>query len=420
MTTRPINPVDRPVAGVVVVPGSKSITNRALLTAALAEGRSRLSGALVADDATAMIDAVTHLGATVDIDDRGRTLVVTGTGGRLPSDAIALYANQAATVGRFVAAVAAAGTAAVTIDADPQLRARPIAPLFDALRALGAQVRDTDGYLPVTIIGPAKGGSVTVPAGISSQFISALLVAGPLFAKGVQVQLEGTQVSTGYIALTAAVMRRFGVQPALYPAACAVAPGPYVATDFAVEPDASAASYFFAAAAMTGGEVRVDGLGTASHQADMRMVRILELMGAEVEMTGDHTTVRGVGPLEGVDVDMSDCSDMVPTLAVVAATARTPTTIRGVSFIRKKETDRVAVSARELRRCGVSVEEFDDGLTVYPGPRKGAMIDPAGDHRMAMAFAVLGLVTPGMAIDDPGCVGKTFPDFWDVLDRLLA
>lgn len=420
MTARAIHPVDRPVVGSVVVPGSKSITNRALLAAALANGRSELTGALVADDAVAMIDAVTALGARVDAADGGRTLVVEGTGGSLPTNAIALYANQAATVGRFVAAVAAAGKVAITIDADPQLRARPIKPLFDALRELGAQVKDTNGSLPATIIGPARGGSVTVPAGISSQFISALLLAGPLFPKGVQVQLEGTQVSTGYIALTAAVMRKFGVLPALYPAACAVAPGAYTPANYRVEPDASAASYFFAAAAMSGGEVRVEGLGTASHQADLRLVRILELMGAEVDMTSDYTTVRGLGPLEGVDVDMSDCSDMVPTLAVVAATARTPTTIRGVAFIRQKETDRVAVSARELRRCGVTVEEFDDGLTIYPGPRKGAVIDPAGDHRMAMAFGVLGLVTPGMSIDDPGCVGKTFPDFWDVLDRLLA
>ncbi len=420
MTARRIDAVDRPVAGTVVVPGSKSITNRALLCAALADGVSGLTGALVAEDATAMIEAVTALGASVEVRDGGRTLSVAGNGGRLPHDAIALYANQAATVGRFITAVAAAGTAAVTIDADPQLRARPIAPLFDALRELGAQVRDTRGFLPVTVIGPARGGSVTVPAGISSQFISALLLAGPLFGKGVQVQLEGTQVSTGYIALTAAVMRKFGVAPALYPAACAVAPGAYQAADYSIEPDASAGSYFWAAAAMTGGSVRIDNIGKASHQADLRLVRILEMMGAEVEMTASSTEVRGVGPLEGVDVDMSDCSDMVPTLAVVAAAARTPTTIRGVAFIRKKETDRVAVSARELRRCGVTVEEFEDGLTIYPGPRKGAVIDPAGDHRMAMAFAVLGLVTPGMSIDDPGCVGKTFPDFWDVLDRLLV
>ncbi len=420
MSILTIDPVDHAVSGTVVLPGSKSITNRALLVAALAGGSSELTGALVADDSAAMIAAVTALGATVDRHDGGRTLVVTGTAGALPANAIALYANQGATVGRFVAAVAAAATVAITIDADPQLRARPIAPLFDALRSLGARVTDTNGFLPATIVGPAHGGSVTVPAGISSQFISALLIAGPLFRKGVQVQLEGTQVSTGYIALTAAVMRRFGVQPALYPAACSVAPGGYLAAQLAIEPDASSASYFFAAAAMTGGEVRVDGLGTASHQADLRLVRILELMGAEVAMTADYTVVRGVGPLEGVEVDMSDCSDMVPTLAVVAATARTPTTIRGVAFIRKKETDRVSVSARELRRCGVTVEEFDDGLTIYPGPRRGAVIDPAGDHRMAMAFAVLGLVTPGMAIDDPGCVGKTFPHFWDVLDSLLA
>lgn len=420
MTVRVVPAVDRAVSGAPRVPGSKSITNRALLVGALADGVSTLRGALVADDTAAMTAAVTVLGASVAASDGGRTLRVTGTGGRLPAHATALYANQAATVGRFVTAVAAAGTAAITIDADPQLRARPISPLFDALRSLGAQVRDTEGYLPVTVIGPARGGSVAVPAGVSSQFISALLIAGPLFAKGVQVQLQGAQVSTGYVELTAAVMRSFGVSPALYPSSVAVAPGTYAAADFAVEPDASAASYFFAAAAMTGGTVRVDGLGTRSYQADLRLVRILEAMGASVRITSDFTEVSGVGPLDGVEVDMSDCSDMVPTLAAVAATARTPTTITGVEFIRRKETDRVAISARELRRCGVTVDEFDDGLTIHPGPRKGAVIDPEGDHRMAMAFAALGLVTPGMSIADPGCVAKTFPDFWDVLDRLLA
>jgi 3-phosphoshikimate 1-carboxyvinyltransferase len=189
--------------------------------------------------------------------------------------------------------------------------------------------------------------------------------------------------------------------------------------EFAIEPDASAASYFFAAAAITGGEVRVDGIGSASTQADLRVVEILRAMGALVTV-GERQTVVAGGALHGVDVDMSDCSDMVPTVAVVAATASTATTIRGVEFIRRKETDRVAVTTRELRKCGVVVDEHDDGLTIHPGARHGAVIDPDGDHRMAMAFAVLGLVTPGMEVDDPECVAKTFPGFWGVLDKLLS
>lgn len=408
-----------PVLGAAAVPGSKSITNRALLMAALAEGTSTLIGALVADDTSAMVDAVRALGAVVVASPDGTELVVQGTAGRLPTSAIALYAGQGATVARFVAAVAAASPVAVTIDAHPQLRARPMKPLLDALVALGARVRDTDGALPVTIIGPAAGGKVTVPAGISSQFISALLMAGPLFPGGVEIDLEGHQIHAGYVTMTSAVMEAFGVHPALYAATMTVGPATYAATTYEIEPDASSASYFFAAAAVTGGDVQIHGIGARSLQADMRFARILADMGAKVDVDFYDTTVTG-GELHGVDVDLSDCADTLPTLAVVAACASSPTTIRGVAFVRHHETDRIAVTARELRRCGVRVDEFDDGLTIHPGPRTGALIDPDGDHRMAMAFSILGLVTPGMAIDDPGCVAKTFPGFYDALDSLLA
>jgi 3-phosphoshikimate 1-carboxyvinyltransferase len=419
MTTRAITPVERPVRGTVVPPGSKSITNRAVLLAALADGTSTLTGALVADDSAAMIDAARALGANVEEASGGQELTVTGVAGRLPDGAVTVNANQAATVGRFVSAVAAASPGSVFIDADDQLRTRPIEPLFDALRELGATVASPSGRLPATISGPADGGSVTVPAGISSQFLSALLMAGPLFPKGAQVHIDGAQVSASYVAMTSSVMAKFGIRPAIYPATVAVGAGRYKAANVIIEPDASAASYFFAAAAITGGEVHVDNLGSTSVQGDLQLVRILEAMGATVPMKHHSTTVIGA-PLRGVTVDMSDCSDMVPTLAVVAATASTPTIIRGVGFIRRKETDRIAITARELRKCGVTVDENGDGLTIHPGERHGARIDPAGDHRMAMAFAVLGLVTPGIEIDDPDCVAKTFPEFFDVLDSLTA
>ncbi len=419
MTPRPITPASGPVVGAAPVPGSKSITNRALLIAGLAEGRSTLTGALVADDTTAMIEAVRALGAEVVASSDGTELVVEGTAGRLPTSAVALYAGQGATVGRFVSAVAAASPVAITIDADPQLRARPIKPLFDALRALGANVRDTDGHLPATIFGPAHGGSVTVPAGISSQFLSALLIAGPLFPKGAQVHLDGQQVSAGYVAMTSAVMATFGIRPAVYPGTVSVGPGAYRGATYAIEPDASAASYFLAAAAVTGGDVRLEGIGSLSLQGDIQFARILAEMGAKVHLDFHETMVSG-GELHGVDVDLSDCSDTLPTLAIVAACSSSPTTIRGVGFVRRKETDRIAVTARELRKCGVTVDEFDDGLTISPGKRTGAVIDPEGDHRMAMAFSILGLVTPGMVIDDSECVAKTFPGFYDALASLLA
>jgi 3-phosphoshikimate 1-carboxyvinyltransferase len=366
-----------------------------------------------------MIDAARALGATVVVSPDGTELVVSGVAGALPTTPVTIFANQGATVGRFVAAVAAAGSAPITIDADPQLRARPIAPLLDALVELGARVDSEDGHLPATITGPATGGAVTVPAGISSQFLSALLIAGALFPKGVQIRVEGDTVSAGYVAMTSAVMSKFAVGGAIYPRAYAVGASTYQATTYAIEPDASAASYFFAAAALTGGTVTVPGIGSVSTQGDLRLVSLLGEMGASIDISTGATTVTG-RELHGIETEMSDCSDMVPTLAVVAAAASSPTTIRGVEFIRRKETDRIAVTARELRKCGVTVDEFDDGLTIHPGARHGASVDPSGDHRIAMAFAVLGLVTPGMTIEDPGCVAKTFPNFWDALDRLLA
>jgi 3-phosphoshikimate 1-carboxyvinyltransferase len=240
-----------------------------------------------------------------------------------------------------------------------------------------------------------------VPAGISSQFISALLLAGPLFPKGVQITLEGERVSEGYVAMTSSVMAAFGIETTDF----AVRAGTYRATDYAIEPDVSAASYFYAAAAVSGGAVNVAGLQGSTLQSDWQVMEIMARMGPK---------------LVGVDVDMSDCSDMVPTLAVVAACGSSPTRIRGVEFIRRKETDRIAVTVRELRRCGVDVEEHDDGMTIRPGTRHGAVIDPEGDHRMAMAFAILGLVTPGMQISDAECVSKTFPDFFDVLGSLTG
>jgi 3-phosphoshikimate 1-carboxyvinyltransferase len=295
-----------------------------------------------------------------------------------------------------------------------------MAALFAALRELGAEVAtvETAGQLPVEICGPAGGGAVEIPGDVSSQFLSALLIAGPLFRNGVRAALLTPLVSRPYVAMSAAVMGAFGVDAAVETDEFAVGRGVYQSPGlYFVEPDASSASYFFAAAAMTGGRVRVEGLGSGSLQGDLAFVEVLRTMGATVEMTDGFVEVSGRAS-QGVEVDLTDFSDMLPTLAVVAAVAETPSVIGGVGFVRGKETDRIRAVATELARLGVGVEEHATGLTITPRPIGAATIETYGDHRMAMAFAALGLVVNGIAIADPGCVAKTFPDYFAVLDRL--
>jgi 3-phosphoshikimate 1-carboxyvinyltransferase len=401
---------------VIHVPGSKSITNRALVAAGLATGPSVLRGALVADDTMAMVEGWRRLGAVVDVD--GDVMRVTGTGGRLRPGPVALDARQAGTVARFLLPVVALGHGPYTIDGDPQLRRRPMGPGIEAVRRLGAEVRGE--ALPVTVVAPpaAWADRVPVPGDVSSQFLSGLLLVGPMLPHGLTVEVTSPLVSRPYVALTAAVMRAFGAPVE----GTRVEPGGYVATEFAVEPDASAASYLFAAAVITGRPVAVAGLSTASLQGDVAFVRLLADMGARVSEGGGGIEVAPGERLAGIDVDMADLSDTAPTLAVVAALADSPTRVRGIGFIRAKETDRIGAVVRELRRCGVDAGEEPDGFVVRPGGSGGglrpATVVTDGDHRMAMAFSLLSLVEPGITVDDPGCVAKTFPGWFAVLDGL--
>ena len=408
MTGRAIEPLGRPLDAEVRLPGSKSITNRALVCAALAEGRSELRGALQADDTEAMVGCLTALGAAITDD-----WVVTGTGGRLRPGPVTVDARMSGTTARFVAPLLALGTGRYRLVGHPQLMARPMGPTFDALRALGARV-DGDS-LPVEIAaGGVAGGTVALPGDVSSQFLSGLLLAAPLMRDGLTVELTTELVSRPYVELTTAVMSAFGVDVDGF----TVAPQRYRATTFDVEPDASAASYFAAAAAICGGRVRILGLDAASAQGDLVFVDLLERMGAAVERGDGWIEVRGTGDVVGIDADLADLSDTAPTLAVVAACASTPTRVTGIGFIRAKESDRIAAVVTELRRCGVDAEEEDDGFVVRPGAPHGARIETYDDHRMAMSFAVLGLRVPGIVIDDPGCVAKTFPSFFEVLESL--
>jgi 3-phosphoshikimate 1-carboxyvinyltransferase len=257
---------------------------------------------------------------------------------------------------------------------------------------------------------------------VSSQFLSGLLLAAPCMDQGLEITITSELVSLPYVALTTSVMAAFGVVVEHQGDRFVVGPQRYAPTTFDVEPDATAASYFLAAAAICGGRVRVRGLGRRSAQGDVAFAHVLARMGAEVTVAEDHVEVRGAGALQGIDVDLADLSDTAPTLAVVAACADGPTRVRGIGFIRRKETDRIAAVVAELRRCGIEAEEEADGFVVRPGPAgpHGATVATYEDHRMAMSFAVLGLRVPGIVIADPGCVAKTFPSFFDVLGTLRS
>lgn len=418
-----IEPMAGPIHALVDVPGSKSITNRALVCAALAPGRSTLTGALRADDTEAMIRCLRGLGVPVAVD--WPTIEVDG-GGPLGTRPTTIDAAMSGTTARFVLPLLGMTSSAIQLTGHPALLARPMGESIGAIWSLGVEVDELGqpGHLPVLVRGAdgIGGGPLELAGDVSSQFLSGLLLAAPAMDRGLEVRLTTPLVSRPYVDMTAAIMAAFGVSVATSTDGerFAVAPGGYRAVRLAIEPDASAASYFFAAAAVLGGTVQVPGLGRRSIQGDLRFAEILGQMGCEVEIADDATTVTGLGSLRGVTVDMADCSDTAQTLAAVAAFADGQTRITGIGFIRRKETDRIAATVAELRRAGVEAEEERDGLVIRPTPGspRPARIQTYDDHRMAMSFAVLGLRSPGTVILDPGCVAKTFPDFFDVLDQL--
>jgi 3-phosphoshikimate 1-carboxyvinyltransferase len=419
-------PLDSPPSGTVQVPGSKSITNRALVCAALAGGRSTLRGVLESDDTTAMLGCIGELGCRVRSDPELHTMVVEGLGGAPVVDGAVLDARSSGTTARFVAPMAVVGGASVVLDGSPQLRRRPMGDMLDALGSLGVSVEPlgAGGHLPVTLGtdgAGVRGGDVSVRSDVSSQFLSGLLLAGPVMAGGLRIEVPGSIVSMPYVEMTSEVMRAFGADvEAAAPGGFVVAPGGYRPIELDVEPDASAASYFFALAAILGGTVRIEGLGADSMQGDLRFVDVLERMGATVRREAGATEVEGTGVLRGITVDMGDVSDTAQTLAIVAAFAEGPTTVEGIGFIRAKETDRVAAVVEQMRRLGIDASEDPDGFTIRPGTPKPGVVQTYDDHRMAMSFAVMGLCTPGISIENPRCVDKTFPGFWDVLDGLRS
>ncbi len=421
--TTEVRPVVGAVQGTVRPPGSKSLTNRALIIAALAEGNSELVGVLDSVDTRVMMESLERLGIFVEHNFEQCVIKTKGCGGVPPASAAELWLENSGTSIRFLTAFCALGQGAYRLDGNSRMRQRPIGDLLKAVRQLGADAQCELGTdcPPVTIRSQGlAGGTAMIDAHLSSQYLSALLMAAPCARGPVEIRLSGELVSEPYIDMTLGVMARFGVTvDTSLPGVFRTTPQRYRGTVYEIEPDASAASYFFAAAAITGGEVTVSGLSEYALQGDLRFLDVLEQMGCRVGWKAHGVTVCG-GPLLGVDVDMNAISDTVQTLAAVAPFATGPTNIRNVAHIRHKETDRIAAVTTELRRLGVRVEEREDGLTIHPGPLKPAIIETYDDHRMAMSFALVGLKQPGVQIAHPECTAKTYPEFFSDLDRLCA
>jgi 3-phosphoshikimate 1-carboxyvinyltransferase len=425
MTDVRIKIAHRPIDATVRLPGSKSLTNRALIIAGLARGSSRLEGVGLADDTRYMIQFLKGLGIEVSLDEPHCAATVRGCGGHIPADEADLFCGNAGTVMRFGTAMCCLGAGRYRVDGAERMRNRPIGPLVDVLRDLGASIgyEGTHGFPPLTVAARGlHGGQASMRASESSQFVSAVLMAAPYARTDVMLRLVGEVVSEPYISMTLRMMEDFGAGVLadrgkyIVPAAQT-----YAGRTCRIEPDASAASYFLAAAALTGGRVTVEGLGRRSVQGDVGFAGVLEQMGCRIEQDDTSTTVTGPkgGRLRGIDVDLNAMPDMAQTLAVLALFAAGPTNVRNVANLRIKETDRISAVAAELAKFGATVQTRDDGFAVTPPvvPRP-AEVDTYDDHRMAMSFALAGLRIDGVVIRGAECVSKTFPDFFEVFEGM--
>ncbi len=404
----------------VTIPGSKSFTHRALIVSALADGESILIHALRSEDTEYTAQALERLG--IQIFWEGDLLHVLGEGGRLKGEEEKIYVGNSGTSMRFLTALVALKRGRLLLDGSERMRTRPVADLLDGLRTLGVKAffRDGNGCLPVIIESRGlHGGKTKIRGEESSQFLSALLMVAPYAMEDVYVEITGRLASRPYVDITCDVMSAFGVevQSEGYHSFFVQAGQRYQPRKYRIEGDASHASYFFSAAAVTEGRVRAERFSSTSLQGDTGFLNILEKMGCVVLRGEGWTEVRG-GELHGIEVDMNEMPDLVPTLAVTAAFARGQTLIQNIGQLRLKESDRISVLTTELRHMGVRVEEGEDWLKIEGGKGHGAEIEPHDDHRIAMSFAIAGLVIPGIKIKEPQCVKKSFPDFWEVFGRL--
>jgi 3-phosphoshikimate 1-carboxyvinyltransferase len=424
-----IVPLRKPPSATVTVPGSKSISNRALVLAALTsrQGPRVLTGALRSEDTEVMITCLEKLGYKVHRDWQNETISVgkNESTSVIPAREADLFVGNSGTTVRFLTAMLSLGNGIYRLDGVARMRERPIQDLLDTLSSqLGVKAVSEagNGCPPVRIEAEGRwpGGSISIRSSVSSQFLSGLLLAAPFAGAETELCPEGALVSEPYVTMTVNMLRDWMCEVEQTGSGYRVHPirnGLECPAQYAIEPDASAASYFWAYAAISGGRITVSGLTRKSLQGDVRFVELLEQMGCRVEECEEGITVYG-GKLRGIDADMNDISDTVMTLGAVACFAEGPTTIRNVAHIRHKETDRIAALATELRKLGAIVEERTDGLTITPTPLRGTAVETYNDHRMAMSLALIGLKIPGVVIRNPGCVAKTYPDYWTDLDKI--
>lgn len=419
-----VNQVSEPIDIKVKVPGSKSITNRALLLASLSEGTSILKNVLFSNDSRHFIDCVKKLGYEIHVDEPKQ--LVTLNGGKPRTDTL-INVGSAGTAARFITAMLAAYPGIYTIDASEQMQARPMRPLFEALTELGAGTTylKKEYHLPVRLEGRGlKGGEVILDASKSSQFLSALLMSGVLHHKDLRIIPSGKETARAYIDITLNMIRQFGGNAYRAEDGSYVVPSGniYKAREYDIEPDVSAACYFYAMAFLLGGTALVEGIHRDSMQGDIKFLYLLEKMGAVLIDTPSGMLLTGPeqGIYGGIDVDLNDFSDQTMTLAVLAAYAQTPTRIRGIEHIKYQESNRVNAVINELRRTGIEAEETEDGMIIHPGIPKAALIETYDDHRMAMAFSLIGLKAGGIKIGNPSCTAKTFENYFDIFHELTA
>lgn len=440
-----ITPITHPLNATVRVPGSKSLTNRALLIASLANGTTHLTNALFSDDSRYFARALQTLGFDIQLDEANHTMTVTGLGGKIPATKAELFIGNAGTAARFLSAFLTLGNGEYILDGEPRMRERPIQDLIDSLNQLGVEIEAQNNCPPVEILAKGlPGGKTKIAGNISSQFLSALLMVAPYANSPVEIEVTTELNSKPYVDMTISIMRDFGVevqrngyQSFAIPITNYQLPtnlqSPISSSQFSsfpistsqpsatypIESDASAASYFFAAPAICGGTVKVENIIRKSVQGDIAFLDVLKQMGCTVQETDNCLLVTGHSPLHGVDVDMRDIPDTAQTLAAIAPFADSPTRIRGIASARVKETDRVHATCVELERLGVRVEEHEDGMTIHPVEKmRPAVIRTYNDHRMAMAFSLIGLRFEDVTIENPACVSKTFPNYFEVLNTL--
>lgn len=417
-----VNKVSGPMDIKVKVPGSKSITNRALLLSCLSKGTSILKNVLFSDDSRHFIDCVSKLSYEITVNEQEQTVIIKG--GKPKTDT-EINVGSAGTAARFITALLASYEGVYSINASKQMQARPMQPLFEALINLGAEIEylSREYHLPIRMKGGIlKGGKVSLDATRSSQFLSALLMTGCLHDKELNIIPFGKETSMSYIDITLNMIKQFNGNAKRSIDGSYIVPSgnTYKAQEYMIEPDVSAACYFYAMAFLTGGTAVVEGVHKDSMQGDIKFISLLEMMGAEVIDTPLGISLKGPkgGVYDGIDINMNDFSDQTMTLAALSVYAKTPTRIRGIEHIKYQETNRISAVINELRKIGADASETEDGIIIYPCVPKAALIETYDDHRMAMAFSLIGLRADGIEIYNPMCTTKTFENYFDIFSEL--